>query len=151
MTSDLKPLTKQDFATLLLDPSATFEERKALVISEFQLTLPEDLEDGDPFIDFVYAEYEKMLKDYELYMDKQVSKKDTSGMQKTSKKQWITDCIQTAKKITLVDLTQAFDDEFHYFEVGKHPRVRIRKTLKELQLINKITIDQTNTIFWKAK
>ena len=149
MIKGFVPTPKEDFAKIFLDPKVELADLIELSKAEFGLKLPEVITDKQALLDTVYESYLSMIKMYELFQ-KQNVKKEATAIKGLTKKQWITDYIKTSKQIRYSDLMVAFDNEYGYSIIGKSPRVRIRKTLAELELLNKVIVDNsTNMITWK--
>lgn len=125
-----------DFRRLLLDSLSSFDERKELVIEEFGIDLPPDLEDGEPFLLFVYDYYIKSINVYNL-TEQRIIKKGSKQVERTGTvKEFILEYLEEHKntELKISDLRSVVDLKFEYSKKGKNPRTRVRKVLEEVEL-----------------
>jgi hypothetical protein len=147
----MKIVKKEDLAKLLLDYETPFDERKSLVTGEFEINLPDDIEDGEPFLDFVYDVYMRTVEEYELQTKALYIKDNSKKKGQPTKKSFIIDVIQKRETLMLEELHRIVDSEFKYSESGKNPRTRCRKVLQQLIVENKITYNiEERVIKWKG-
>jgi len=147
----MKIVKKEDLAKLLLDYETPFDERKSLVTGEFEIDLPDDIEDGEPFLNFVYDVYMRTIEEYELQTKALYRKDKPKESKKHTKKGFIIDIIQKRSTLTLEELHRIVDSEFDYSKNGKHPRTRCRKVLQQLVVENKINFNvEEHIIVWKG-
>ena len=147
----MKIVKKEDLAKLLLDYGTPFDERKSLVTGEFEIDLPDNIEDGEPFLDFVYSIYMRTVEEYELQTKALYRKDKLKVSKKYTKKSFIIDVIQKRGTLVLEELHKIVDSEFKYSENGKHPRTRCRKVLQQLVVENKVHFNvEKRVITWKS-
>ena len=142
---------KEDLAKLLLDSETPFDERKSLVTGEFEIDLPDDIEDGEPFLDYVYDVYMRTIEEYELQTKALYRRDKQKEGKKHTKKSFIIDVIQKRDTLSLEELHNIVDTEYKYSEAGKHPRTRCRKVLQQLVVENRIHFNvEERIITWKS-
>jgi hypothetical protein len=128
----IKLITKEEFARVLLDYSVSFNDRLTLVREEFQIEIPNTIQDGQVFLDCVYDKYLQLVEEYNLntkipYVPRKKENPDEN------KKEFIIQMIFDKKSIMYDDLYEIVDKKFEYWKYGKSPRTRIRKVLQKLE------------------
>lgn len=146
---NIKIVPRERFQELLLDYSIPFEERKNLVIHDWGLELPSNIQDGEEFLDFVYNHYLKVMDDYLIYDNQKFIK--TKNKSSETRKDFIANLIQMKGMITYQEIVVAVNEKYGYAEIGKSPSTRIRNTLKDLILTDKVAIGDNDEIKWIGK
>lgn len=145
----IQVVSKEKFESLLLDYSIPFEDRKNLVVHDWGLPLPSSLQDGDEFLNFVYEHYLKVMDDYLIYDNQKFIKQKNKSEE--TRKEFITNIIRTKDIVTYQEIVNQVNEKYGYAEIGKSPSTRIRNTLKELILTDKIAIGDNDEIKWIGK
>jgi hypothetical protein len=141
-------IPKEKFANMLLAEGIPFTERKQVVEDEMDLKIPEDLPDGDQFLNYVYNAYLKAMDHYRMGALSPKTVRTNKG--KASRKDFIVNWIKANAPTTYKQIMDAVNKEFpEYEQVGKPPRTRINRVLKELSAMNWIHIDADRNILWR--
>lgn len=128
----MRLVSRQEFAKLLLDEGIPFDDRKNLVINDFGLEIPSDIQSSEALLEYVYDYYLKAMEVLQLEKKKLYVKSEKKPREGTVK-DWIVNYIITKKSLTQAELRKAVDERFEYSKDGKSPRTRIRKVLMEME------------------
>ncbi|HLD98210.1 MAG TPA: hypothetical protein VI815_02710 [Candidatus Nanoarchaeia archaeon] len=137
--NSVKIIGKEDFRRCVLNYDLPFSQRLALVKEEFDLEMPDHIEDGEPFLDLVYSKYMNMVNEFQLMKNVKYSIQRNKENPTESKKSFIVKTIFESKNgIFYKELYDTVDVKFEYSKYGQSPRTRLRKVIEELTMKNLI-------------
>jgi hypothetical protein len=144
-------VSKEQFAALILDEDVAFDERKELVIKEFGITLPDEIQDGEPFLEHVYGIYQLAIEKYKLTEKMMYRKEEKPKEREGTIKEFIIKTIIEEKNLLITGLHKIINEAYpdRYVKQGKNSRTRCRKVIDQLKLENKLEETKDKRIIWK--
>jgi len=143
-------LTLEQIKELVIDPDFSFNDLVDVMKEGFDIELPLTLGAADKkgeLASFIFDVYRKTAEKYIVAREEQnkkfkkkVIKVTDPDIGEISRSGYIRSYIQKYKKVKKDALLNDVDITFHYTEMGKSPRTRVSRTLKDLEEEGKITI-----------